>query len=1214
MARCPTCSRRLVAGDACPAHPSERAPARPRPSTPPPSWPDPIVRCLGEGGFATVWEVQPADGPAYALKLAKAATELSTRRMRREAEALTKVGAPWVPELIDQGIDDAGHAWLAMELIRGDSLGDLIARELPAERLRGILRGLIEAVKHLHAAGVIHRDLKPDNVVVDADSRVTVLDLGMARGAGLSGDDPFAGAIAGSAEYMAPEQLDSSEVGKSADVYSLGVIAYEMSALQPPFVGGAVEVQRGHRAMRPPRVADAPADLEALWMDALRKDPAQRPSAAELLRRLEAEAPRGDGAGRGRVTSTMSVVRERPQPVVLMWAELARLDRAVLATLGAHKFRVISQRGRRVLAAILASDHPTPSSEAMAVAEELVTAGARVVVHLADCVVSGERISGQALSAPERWLPANAWMGLRMTGAFAATIDRGVAPARDASGFFALAEQVAGAVLGREAELGELLAHIAPRGTGPGLVVVTGDVGVGKSTLADELGRRLTQRGTRVWQASVAPPGRDRSLAGGSQLFASLLPEWADRPMMPDQADVLRKLARDAPLVILLDDVDLAEHDMLEAIEYMTLGGGERCALWIVCFATEQLLTRRPSLVQREQLSHQLHLGGLADDAAEALAARWLAPVDYLPVASLRPLLSVARGNPLHIVSLCRELHERSAIRRRDDGVFYLDTAALEQLPALALAPWMATRQLARLPEETVALARVCAVLGESFARDELVAIVDSLDESAGGPISIDVEFGLKELCDARILQPGDATRLIFANRLVCDGIYAMLGPDERTAVHRVALSYWVDYWMMHTDDAVDEVAVPSISRHARALKDRLWAGRSCAELARAADLAHSFVEAEQLWSAALPFLDEPSDRAEALVGRARARYRQQRVTDAIADARQAAELARATGDRERLTDALLEEATALDWAEDFATSALRAQEARDCGSTGTGRQVRVALAEVRAAFRRQPAETADVLKGLAEQAAALGDDETTVIAAMLAGHAFLMASQVDLAAQAFDLGQLAYDRSGDDFHLAALLANRITLWSARGDIERGIADLHTAIRLAREHGQAVLERIGSYNLAEELLWRNQYQEASELAQRSMSLQARHGSRPAVLDLLLVLRIAAARGDRDLVASGLATIAADVDASALTAADRCFRDALANWLRPEAATSRRLMAEAQDVLDAQQAIEVGWLQVETGTLDDAELQRFYARARTNRVWRQAARHDGAAER
>lgn len=1211
MARCPTCSRRLLAGQVCPEHPTERAPSRIAPSSEAPSWRDPISHCLGEGGFATVWEVHPDGGAPYALKVAKSPTELAARRMAREAGALAAVGPPWVPALLDQGVDDGGQAWLAMGLLRGDSLGDLIAEELSRDQMRAILRGLLGALARIHAAGFIHRDIKPDNVMVDRDGRVTLIDLGMARRQLGDKDDPFAAAIAGSTEYMAPEQLDSGVVTDRADVYAVGVIAYEMCAMRPPFVGSAIEVGRGHRAMRPPRLIDAPPDIEALYSEALRKDPMLRPSSADLLRRLDEDLPLDDDEPleetqpRARVPLTLAMVRERPQPVVIMWAELARLDRNALAMLTAHKFRVASQRGRRVLAVILASDHPTPASEALAVAEELVALGARAVVHLAECVVTEDSISGEALENAEQWLPSGAWTGLRLTGAFAATVGRAVAPATDDGDFSVLAESEdehggRSKLIGRHDELRELVAKIAPDGVGPGLMVVSAAVGVGKSTLAEALRQKLaTERKLRVSLSAVPPPGRQRGASAAAQVFAPYLPDWDKRQVMPDLADAMRALAKDAPVVMLLDDVDLAEHELLDAIEYMTLGGGERCALWIVCFASEQLLARRPDFGERARWSHRLSLAGLDKRKGEdvELAKRWLAPVDYVPEASLRPLLNVANGNPLHIVSLCRELHERGAIEQREDGGYFLDTSTLEQLPTLALGPWMATRQVAGLPEETKALARVCAVLGETFERAELASLVERLDESGGGHIVIDVAIGIGELVAAGLLEEVES-RLRFVNGLVCEGIYAMLDEEERSAVHRLALAYWQE---QRAQGLSEGTAVQRIARHARAVNAREAAAETSAELARAADRAHRFFEAEQQWSAALQFLDgdDEAETAEALIGRSRARYRQQRMSDAITDASGAAQIARRIEDRDLLVDALLEEATAMDWAEDFATSAVRTEEASRCGTADPVRQVRIALAEARVAFRQQSPDAANSLRTVVDRAEELGDHETTVIAAMLAGYAYtLWESKLDLATEMFLRGEAVCLRSGDEFHLAALLANRINLWSALGDMARSEADMREAIRLAREHGQAMIERSGSYNLAEALLWRNQLGESLDLAQRSWSLRERYGSRAAIPDLLLVLRVAAARNERSMVEHGLSQVPED-----LNPVDSCFRAALSTWLHPSAEAWQKVLAEADRVLDGDQAVEVGWLAMSSGLLDEATENEYRLRARRNPVWR-----------
>jgi hypothetical protein len=197
-----------------------------------------------------------------------------------------------------------------------------------------------------------------------------------------------------------------------------------------------------------------------------------------------------------------------------------------------------------------------------------------------------------------------------------------------------------------------------------------------------------------------------------------------------------------------------------------------------------------------------------------------------------------------------------------------------------------------------------------------------------------------------------------------------------------------------------------------------------------------------------------------------------------------------------------------------------------------------------------------------------------------------------------FVRGEEACRRSGDQFHLAALLVNRINLWSARGDIDRGMADLRDAIHLAREHGQAMIERSGAYNLAEVLLWRNQLDESFEWAQRSWSLQERYGARAAIPDLLLMLRVAAARQDRLTVESGLADVPED-----LNPVDSCFRAALTTWLRPSVEGWREVLAIADRVLDSDQAVEVGWLAMTTGMLDEQAAREYRLRAGRNPVWR-----------
>src|SRR5262249_17734384 len=159
----------------------------------------------------------------------------------------------------------------------------------------------------------------------------------------------------GSLEYIAPEQIaDSSAVDERADLYAFGCVLYELCAGRPPFVGDAAALERAHAALRPPRLGalvDVPSALQGVVHECLEKEPARRPaSAASAHARLLSSS---DTPPSIRAQHSMSVIREGKQPVVLLWAELPRVDRALLGTLTGRRLVVASQRGRRVLAAVL---------------------------------------------------------------------------------------------------------------------------------------------------------------------------------------------------------------------------------------------------------------------------------------------------------------------------------------------------------------------------------------------------------------------------------------------------------------------------------------------------------------------------------------------------------------------------------------------------------------------------------------------------------------------------------------------------------------------------------------------------------------------------------------------------------------------------------------------------------------------------------------------
>ena len=854
----------MLLGRACPQHggaahvPAPAGSGEGAAGEVPPAWSRPLGGRVGRGGFASVWEVL---GGGAVLKVAHADHELARARLRREAEALAAIGAPAVPRLDGEGVLPDGRAWLAMERIGGTNLGELLAEgPLRIEHAIAIAAAILDALARVHAAGFAHRDLKPDNLIRRPNGTIAILDLGLARRLAGDPDDPTrAGVQVGSLEYMPPEQLaDARAASARSDLYAFGCVLYELCAGRPPFVGDAAVLERAHAALRPPplgALAGVSPSLEQLCHECLAKQPARRPASADDARaRLHAIA--SEAAALRRTPRSRSVVGAGKQPVVLIWVELPRVDRALLGMLASRKFTIVSQRGRRVLAAVVGAEHVDPAAAAIAAGRDLAAAGARVALHLDALEVNaqpdGVTLIGAGVERPEAWVPETPWTGVVLTRAFA-TVTRTRTRATDVgTGFVRLGEPDEPAHLfGRDVLVSDLAADAAAAlaGAGPGLVVLVGEPGVGKTSIARALVPMLKELDARVVESAVPPPGSGRPPHAA---LADLVGSRAG-PVVRVVGDAVRAAARVRPTAILIDDLHLADHELLDALEYATLGG-EPLPLWVLGIASPRLDHRRPGFGARAERRRREVVPPLDEDAAVALAVSLLRPAEYPPLRALRQLAGIARGNPLHLASLAKEIHDRGAIRRRPNGEFFLDTTALDAIPQIALGPWLAARELAGLSAELVALARVCAVLGGDFCRAELAAVVEAAERAGGATTTVDVDVGLAELTAAGVLvaTAGEAEpRCVFPLALLEDGIYATTNPDERRALLAAALAYWRER------AASSPASAARIARHAEAVGDRAAAAAAFAVLGADAHARHRPLEADQAWQGALRNLDD---------------------------------------------------------------------------------------------------------------------------------------------------------------------------------------------------------------------------------------------------------------------------------------------------------------------------------------------------------------------
>jgi beta-lactam-binding protein with PASTA domain len=263
---------------------------------------------IGSGGMADVWLARdPHLQRLVALKILQrrfAQDREFVERFRREAEAAASLQHPNIVAVFDRG-DVDGTYYIAMQLLEGSSLKELIDRGLSPERAVGLIRQVLEAAGFAHRHGVVHRDLKPQNVIVDEDGKATVTDFGIAR-AGAS-EITQAGAVMGTPHYLSPEQAQGHEVTAVSDLYSIGVILYEALTGRLPFeADSAVAIamkQVSHTPQRPSSInpAISPA-LDAAVMRALEKDPGRRfQSAAAFIAALDAALREPGGGGDGTV-------------------------------------------------------------------------------------------------------------------------------------------------------------------------------------------------------------------------------------------------------------------------------------------------------------------------------------------------------------------------------------------------------------------------------------------------------------------------------------------------------------------------------------------------------------------------------------------------------------------------------------------------------------------------------------------------------------------------------------------------------------------------------------------------------------------------------------------------------------------------------------------------------------------------------------------------
>jgi beta-lactam-binding protein with PASTA domain/predicted Ser/Thr protein kinase len=285
-----------------------------------------LLHRVGSGGMADVWCAEDQQlGRRVALKLLHRQFSEDpefVERFKREASAAASLQHPHVVSVYDRGEWD-GTYYIAMEFLDGRSLKQVVREEAPLDLLRAIdlTVQILRAARFAHQRGIVHRDIKPHNVIVDDEGRAKVTDFGIAR-AGAS-DMTETGSIMGTAQYLSPEQAQGHAVSPQSDLYAIGIVLYELLTGRVPFDGESavtIALKQVAEAPVPPSSYNlaVPPELDAVVLRALEKDPAARfISAEEFIVALQGVADRiASGAAVGAGTVAFGAVGAELAPTL----------------------------------------------------------------------------------------------------------------------------------------------------------------------------------------------------------------------------------------------------------------------------------------------------------------------------------------------------------------------------------------------------------------------------------------------------------------------------------------------------------------------------------------------------------------------------------------------------------------------------------------------------------------------------------------------------------------------------------------------------------------------------------------------------------------------------------------------------------------------------------------------------------------------------------
>jgi eukaryotic-like serine/threonine-protein kinase len=811
--------------------------------TPPPGWS--LGPLLATGGSAVVYEVRAGSGAPAVLKWGRWRDRDIHARFVREAEVLQQLGPPATPAYIDHGaIDD--WPYILMEEVPGETLAAWMARTGEQGALGEIvtlLTRIAGVLRIIHRAGYVHRDLKPENILIStADTRI--LDYGLATAD--RGGVGQLGTIAGTVHYLAPEQVRTgSTIDQRSDIYSFGVIAFEMIAGQPPFIGERRAIEYQHQVAKPPPLreirADIPVELESFVNGCLAKQPEARPQSAEYLADMLATATSCIQTLKGVGHAPKKVLAARDR-VVLAWIEGGDPITVARTIADVHGMIVRSRVGG-ILAAFASMHHPAPLVVALSAARELARQRCRVVLHVDDLLLRRSAhgkpmFYGPAIEQIASWTPRTPFTGVVLTAAAAQMAGSGMASAHDLPDFWrevhrdrtdATEPQVEIPFVGRD-RLVQDVAAVA--GAGGMVIGVSGESGAGKTRFAGALVDRL--RGARREVISLRARRR---------LFGDRADDTRLLEALGDASDLVTGLvdAGSRRAIIVIDDAHLCSERAQRQLLRDDLAVGR------VLMSREPLFEVAPGTTRRLAIG----IPPLEFPDAQRLLRHLLQPAQLIPDVLLERLALRASGNPGLLVALARDIRDRGGVRRHGGSdEWYI---AADEIDTLLVAPstaWLANRALEMLPIELAPIVRTAAALGPRFSREELHGVT-------GSEPSARLEL---------LVRDGVFTQhhgwYEFVDPALQEGLYDY-ELEERAIVHGRALRYWL---ANRPADTVGWLA--RVAHHAAGSGDLATAATCYSTLAREARQHDELALADQLDARAMHCLTNAAPTAVADVVR----------------------------------------------------------------------------------------------------------------------------------------------------------------------------------------------------------------------------------------------------------------------------------------------------------------------------------------------------------